>query len=141
VGTKNIHPARFVHARLLFDRLHVEGNTLRFRVADFRITVGARWWLFPIRLSSGALEQQLNGGVIPLAILNQNVTVALPDCVFTNYEKFKARRHACGDPDQKIGWLSFEQGVQSRTFVLDPSTALVRSTAKAIQLSLQLTAR
>jgi hypothetical protein len=140
VGSKVVHPARFVRARVLFDRLHIEGGTLRFRVADFRLTIGSRWWLFPIRLSSGALEQQLNGGTLPLAIVNQSVAVALPDCINTNYEKFKARLHACGDPGQKIGWLSFERGIQSRTFVLDPNTALLRRTGNTTQVSVQLTA-
>jgi hypothetical protein len=122
-----------VTGRVLFDRLRNDNGTLDFRVADFNVKIKFwRFLVFRIRLSSGQLEQQLNGGSIPFATVPPQEVVSLPDdqysppCVNTGWDKMKADYRACNDPGQRIGWLSFERGYGSGSeaigFVLDPST-------------------
>lgn len=122
-----------VTGRVLFDRLRNDNGTLKFRVADFNVKIKFwRFLVFRIRLSSGQLEQQLNGGSIPFATVPPQEVVSLPDdhysppCVNTGWDKMKADYRACNDPGQRIGWLSFERGYGSGSeaivFFLDPST-------------------
>jgi hypothetical protein len=117
---------RSVTGAVLFDRLKMEqmpgsvpgDEALRFRVADFKLKL--KLWNFihlPIRLSSGQLEQQLKNGVIDIGTI-PNETVSLPGdysppCVNTNWDKMKADYFRCNDPDQKIGWLSYERHLGS----------------------------
>lgn len=124
---------RSVTGRVLFDRLQNDNGTLKFRVADFNVRIKVwRFLVFRIRLSSGQLEQQLNGGEIPFATVPPSEVISLPDdhlsppCVDTKWDKMKADYHLCNDPGQRIGWLSFERhygsGSEAIGFILDPST-------------------
>src|SRR5258708_17377923 len=126
-------------ATAIFDRLSTAGGSLKFRVADFKVELRDKCFLIPIRLSSGELEQSLNGGSITLATVNHSFTFGLPDCIDTGYEKFKADYFACGDPDQKIGTLSFEKGYgtghQSVTLYLNDLNAQLRRDNNRLQLS------
>ena len=126
------HAIRSVDGEALFDRFRVENGVLKFRVADFKVKIHfTRFLFFPIRLSSGQLEQQLNKGSVPIANL-LGVTVSLPDsqykppCVDTHWDKMKADYGSCNDPGQRIGFLSFERGYGSGReaigFLVDPAT-------------------
>jgi hypothetical protein len=85
----------------------------------------------PIRLSSGQLEQQLNGGTVDIgSIPSETVSVPgdfSPPCVNTGWPKVKADYHLCpNDPDQRLGWLSYERHLGSSweavNFGIDPMT-------------------
>lgn len=86
-------------------------------LADFRVKVKTNWFVFPIILSSGALEASMNHGTIPIATVANNFSVALPGCVFTNAGFLWARNGAC---TARSKWLSFESGTQSLDFAIDP---------------------
>src|ERR1700678_1869474 len=129
VGTKAINA---VTGDILLDRLQLQNQVLHFRVADFKIKIKvARFIIFPIRLSSGQLEDQLNHGSLVLANVPFPIQVSLPDpqfsppCVNTNWDKMKADYRLCNDPGQRIGYLSFERGYgggyESIGFRIDPT--------------------
>jgi hypothetical protein len=129
VGKKAL---KAVSGRILFDNLQNEDGMLHFRVADFRVRVKVnRFLVIRIRLSSGDLEKQLNGGIIPIAKTPQSIALSLPDdhfdppCVYTGWDKLKADYRACNDADQRIGYLSFERrgsGKARLFFLLEPSS-------------------
>jgi hypothetical protein len=128
-------------ARVEFDRLRLEGSSLKFRVADFGLDLKTRLFVLPIRLSSGQLEQTLNGGEISLATLTTDFPIALPACQWTGYEKFKSRANSsCGVP-QIIGDLSLDAGVQKITFSLDLAGLKFRRLGKTLQLSVPMSAQ
>ncbi len=122
-----------VLAKALFDRFQVDPSQgFRFRVADFKVLVKTRWFVIPIRLSSGGLEQTLNGGTVPIANLKQEFGYSVPECVDTKWDKMKARRGSCNDPGQKIGWLSYEWGKPSTLLTLDLGSLQTRTVTKAV---------
>jgi hypothetical protein len=120
---------RSVSGRVLFDRFRLEGNKIGFRVADFRVLVKSRWLIFPIGLSSGALEATLNGGTIDVGGIQEQV-VELPKCIPNAGEKFISTPGACGEPPEYnglIGRLGHLAGNRLVHFSFDPSTLGVRS--------------
>src|SRR4029077_20719213 len=76
-------PLSAIKAVVLLDRIDAGGGILYFRVADFRVFIRAGCFIFPIKLSSGQLQQALNGGQIPLTG-NMNFRIDLPVCIWTN---------------------------------------------------------
>lgn len=117
-----------VTGRILFDRLRIEGNKLRFRVADFRIKVGTKLCLgIPVTLSSGELENSLNGGSLDLGGIATQA-LALPKCLDA-HEKFISTPGACGEPipvNGLIGKLGHLSGNRVVKFTFDPSTLALR---------------
>jgi len=80
---------------------------LNFRVAEFRVNLKLKK-KFPkigFRLSAGALEQQLNGGRIPLGAKTEPVALTLSECI-AGGDKFKTRDGDCSAPGKRVGYLS-----------------------------------
>lgn len=127
-------PIKSVTASMMFDRFALDEGNLKFRVADFRIKVKTRWFVFPIVLSSGALEDSLNHGSIPIATMTNDVNITLPDCVPTNTDILWARAGAC---PARQKWLSFEFGTKSIKFTLNPNL-IVRMSGDALHLGVLL---
>lgn len=124
-----------VTASMMFDRFMFDQGNVKFRVADFRIKVKTNWFVFPIVLSSGALEDSINHGTIPIATMSNTFSVALPDCVFTGTDILWARNGAC---PARPKWLSFESGTKSVNFAIDPSLVL-RLKGDSLHLGLLMT--
>lgn len=141
--TSWISPSNVVQsasATILLDRLAFVPGSLAFRVADFHVDLQSSFGPFGVHLSSGRLQQALNGGRISIANV-ADATFAIPACVNTNYIKLKARRHTCDDPDQRIGWLSFESGRQSIKVAVQPGSLRLRILKGRLQASLNTIAQ
>jgi hypothetical protein len=133
-------PIKDVTASILFDRFMLGDQVLKFRVADFRLKIRTKWFVFPITLSSGQLEDSLNGGTVPLAGFKNRFSIDLPSCVKPNSDILWAAAGKCTDIcPQRKGCMSFTQGVQSLVFVLDP-TIQVQSQGEFLHLALRLNA-
>ncbi len=76
-----------IGAQVVLDRLRADGDSLAFRVADFRVTLRMRPFLIPVKLSSGQLEDTLNHGHISLTALT-SIGGDAPMCIPVNQEKF-----------------------------------------------------
>ena len=120
----NGQPLKSVSGSVTIDNVRYEVDAVKFRVADFRINLKTSHFLFPIRLSSGALERGLNNGTIPLTEATK-AQIELPKCLFTAYDKFKSPAGVCAQP-QLIGWLGHVSGKRATTATLDLSTFAVQ---------------
>jgi len=109
-----------IKATVLFDRIVAQDGTLKFRVADFHLQIRSWFFVFPIKLSSGQLEAQLNGGSIPLTGKN-DIPLELPICVFTGLDKLMSPPGTCG-PYAMFERLGYIEGPRAATFTIDSST-------------------
>jgi len=133
-------PIKSVTASVLFDRFMLDNEVLKFRVADFRLKIRTSWFVFPITLSSGDLENNLNGGTVPLAGFKNRFSIDLPNCVKPNSDILWSAVGKCTDIcPQRKGCMSFTQGIQSLVFILDP-TIQVQSQGEFLHLALRVTA-
>jgi hypothetical protein len=117
-------PINKIQASILLDRIQATNGKLNFRVADFRIKIRTWFFIFPIKLSSGQLQQALNNGQIPLTG-NVNLPLSLPNCINTNFDKFISTPGTC-NTQPLIGFLGHFSGPMTATFNLDPTTILLR---------------
>lgn len=162
VKSKNGHlivgPERFikrVSANATFDRFGFDWNAkaIGFRVSDFGLKIKTSWFIFPIRLSAGQLEEALNHGMIDVAQLTKSFDVGLGPCLYTGYDKFKSSATSYCDPNhptfqgQVIGSLSYEPegeygggGVPppSHTVSIDPTSLEIMRRPDAIHMRLRL---
>jgi hypothetical protein len=155
-GHTIIGPGRLIKrvtAAARFDRFRydIDANAVRFNVSDFGLKIKTWWFVFPIRLSAGQLEEALNHGIIDVAQVAKPFDLGLERCINTGYEKFKSAAAAsCNEsyPNvQLIGYLSYEPqgegggGVPpyKRTFHVDPNSVLIQRQKEAIHFRLRLT--
>jgi hypothetical protein len=117
-------PLNKIKASILLDRIVAKNGELKFRVADFRITISSWFFIFPIKLSSGQLEQSLNDGEIPLTG-NVNLEMDLPICIYTGFDKFISPPNTC-NPAPWFDYLGYMSGPPKAIFTIDPSTIIIR---------------
>jgi len=117
-------PLSQIKATVLLDRIVAEDGALKFRVADFRVAISSWFLIFPIKLSSGQLEQSLNNGLIPLTGI-LNLEIDLPVCINTGSDKFISGPNTC-NPVPWIGYLGYFSGPRIATFTIDPTTIITR---------------
>jgi hypothetical protein len=132
-------PIKSVTASILFDRFVLQDEEIKFRVADFRLKIKALWFVFPITLSSGGLEEQLNHGLVPVAGVRSQYSIDLPTCVKTPDMLWAPVGECNALCPQRKGCLGFVQGIQSLIFTLDP-TIEVQSQNNFLHLALRITA-
>jgi len=139
-ATPKSGPIKDVTASILFDRFVLDDELLKFRVADFRLKIRTKWLAFPITLSSGQLQDSLNGGTVPLAGFKNSFSIDLPSCVKTNADILLCQAGKCTDicPRRKE-CLSFAEGTQSLAFTLDP-TIQTQAQGDFLHLALRVTA-
>lgn len=140
---KAAQPSRIlksVTASVLFDRFTLGDEQLNFRVADFRLKIRTRWFVFPVTLSSGQLQENLDGGVLPLAGIKSKFSIDLPPCVKTNTDSLWSAQGTCTNLcPQRKGCLSVTQGYPSIIFALDPKIQ-VEPSGNFLHLAIHITA-
>ena len=115
--------------------LRFEDAAFKLPVTDFAIRVAPRFLTLRGVNISKALKDLVSPNALALASIGD---MTIPDCLYTGQEKFKARRFMCGDPGQKIGWLSLEAGVSKLGVRADVDTTTLRRLKAETQASIRV---